>query len=160
MILKKYAFFVLILVFCCSLSLCAQDSNSSPPRQPPKRNTEAAKTAENEGQQLLFRKHDVRGAIEKFKRTTELDPWYAHGYLMLGLAYMQDQRWDSAQFAFEDASKVDPEEPQAWLGIGSALNEQKSYEAAQKAITRSLDLKPDSAGGHYELARSLLGLQK
>lgn len=150
--------FVLILFFCCSLSLSAQDSTSNPPRQ--RRNTEAAKAAEVEGRELLFRKHDVRSAIERFKKATELDPWYAHGYLMLGLAYMQEQRWDSAQFAFEEASKVDPEDPQAWLGIGSALNEQKSYEAAQKALARSLDLKPNSAEAHYEMARTLFSLQK
>lgn len=152
--------FVLILLFCLSLNLSAQDSSSNPPRQLPKRNTEAAKAAETEGQELLFRKHDVRSAIERFKKATELDPWYAHPYLMLGLAYMQEQRWDSAQFAFEEASKVDPEDPQAWLGIGSALNEQKSYDAAQKALARSLDLKPNSAEAHYEMARTLFGLQK
>ncbi|HEY6250967.1 MAG TPA: tetratricopeptide repeat protein [Candidatus Angelobacter sp.] len=150
----------LLLALCCAVNITAQDSSSSPPKQPLRRSTEAAKAAEAEGQDFLFQKHDVKSAIESFKKTTQLDPWYAHGHFMLGVAYMQAQNWDHAQWAFEAASKVDPDDPQAWLGIGSALNEQKSYVEAQKALTHSLDLKPESAEAHYELARSLWGLQK
>lgn len=152
---------VLTLVLSCSSAmLAAQDSNSTASRQPPRRSTEAAKAAEREGQDYLFQKHDVKGAIASFKKTVELDPWYEHGYLMLGVAYTQAQNWERAQWAFEEASKVDPDDSQAWLGIGSALNEQKSYAAAQKALEHCLELKPDSAEAHYEMARTLLSLKK
>lgn len=149
---------ILFLLGCCT-SVTAQDSNSTPPKQL-RRSPEAAKAAEAEGQDFLFKKHDVKSAIESFKKTVEFDPQYVHGYIMLGVANMQAGHWDQAQWAFEDASKVDPDEPQAWLGMGSALNEQKSYPAAQKALTRCLELKPDSAEAHYELARTLWGLGK
>ena len=148
-----------LFLFCSCLGLTAQDSNSTPPKQP-RRSPEAAKAAEAEGQDFLFKKHDVKSAIESFKKTVEFDPKYVHGYIMLGVANMQAGRWDQAQWAFEDASKVDPDEPQAWLGMGSALNEQKSYPAAQKALQHCLELKPDSAEAHYELARSLWGMGK
>ncbi|HEY6967812.1 MAG TPA: tetratricopeptide repeat protein [Candidatus Angelobacter sp.] len=160
--MRRFSYFALfypILLLC--LSLIAQDSGSSPVKPPAaQRNTEAAKAVEAQGQELLFQKHDLKGAIESFKKTVKLDPWYAHGYMMLGLAYMQAERWDEAHWAFEDASKVEPENAQAWLGVGSALNEQKDYAGAQKALQKSLELKPGSAEAHYEMGRSLWGLEK
>src|SRR5215472_8415949 len=157
---------VFLLLFCYAVPAIAQDQNSSSsksfPDQPAKqqRNTDAAKKAEVEGEDYLFQKHDVNRAIESFKKSVKLDPWYEHGYIMLGLAYMQTEHWDQAQWAFEDAAKVDPDDPQAWLGVGSALNEQKDYVGAQKALQHSLDIKPDSAEAHYELARSLWGMNR
>lgn len=150
---------LLALLLLFSFKVSAQNSRSSSSKPPvQQRNTEAAKAAEAEGQDFLFQKHDVKSAIESFKKATKLDPWYEHSYLMLGLACMQAERWDEAQWAFEDASKVDPNDAQAWLGVGSALNEQKDYTGAQKALEHSLELKPDSAEAHYELARSLWSL--
>jgi tetratricopeptide (TPR) repeat protein len=158
---KPFYFILLLSLLCPSLCLRAQDSRSSSAKPPSRqRNTEGAKEAEAKGQELLFQKHDVKGAIENFKKSVKLDPWYGHGYMMLGLAYMQTQRWDEAQWAFEDAAKVEPENPQAWLGVGSALNEQKDYAGAQKALQRCLELKPDSSEAHYEMGRSLWSLGK
>ena len=157
---------VFLLLFCYAVPAIAQDQSSSSSKSSPdrpakqQRNTEAAKKAEVEGEDYLFQKHDVNRAIESFKKSVKLDPWYEHGYIMLGLAYMQAERWDQAQWAFEDATKVDPDDPHAWLGVGSALNEQKDYAGAQKALQHSLDIKPDSAEAHYELARSLWGMNR
>jgi len=112
------------------------------------------------GQDLLFKKHDLRGSVEEFKRATKLDPWYGQAYLLLGLAQMQLQQWSDAQWAFEEAAKVEPGNARAYLGAGSALNEQKNYADAQKALQHSLEIRPDSAEAHYELARSLWGMGK
>jgi protein O-GlcNAc transferase len=116
--------------------------------------------AMSKGEELLFRKHDARASLEEFKRAIRLDPFYAQGYMLLGLAQMQLGQWNEAQWAFEEAAKVEPENARAYLGAGSALNEQKNFTAAQKALERSLELRPDSAEAHYELARSLWGLGK
>ncbi len=40
------------------------------------------------------------------------------------------------------------------------MNEQKDYAAAQKPLERSLEIRPDLAEAHYEIARSLWGLGK
>jgi cytochrome c-type biogenesis protein CcmH/NrfG len=161
--MQKY-FHVIVCVLTLLGSMApAQDSSSNRPNNKPaarQRNPEAAKEAEAEGEQLLFRKNDVKGAIENFKKSVKLDPWYAHGYMMLGVAYMQTQRWDDAQWAFEEALKIAPEDPQACLGVGSALNEQKDYAGAQKILQHCLELKTDSAEAEYELGRSLWGLSK
>ena len=111
-------------------------------------------------QELLFRKNDAEASIAEFKKAVRIDPWYAQGHLLLGVAYMQLERWSQAQLAFEEATKVEPGNAQAYLGLGSALNEQKDYLAAQKALEHSLNLQPNSAEAHYELARTLGALGK
>src|SRR5215467_7372733 len=157
---------VFLWLFFCAMLVAGQDQNSSSSKsfedRPVKqqRNTEAATKAEAEGEGYLFQKHDFNRAIESFKKSVKLDPWYEHGYIMLGLAYMQAERWDQAQWAFEDATKVDPDDVQAWLGVGAALNEQKDYAGAQKALQHALELKPDCAEAHYELARALWGVNR
>jgi tetratricopeptide (TPR) repeat protein len=67
------------------------------------------------------------------------------------------QQWSEAQYSFEEAAKVEPGNAKAYLGAGSALNEQQQYAAAQKVLQRSLEIRPDLAEAHYELARSLWG---
>jgi len=119
-----------------------------------------ADEARARGEELLFRKHDLEGSIAEFKKAVKSDPWYGPGYILLGLAYMQAQRWSDAQFAFTEASKVGPGNAQAFLGLGSALNEQHDYAGARKALEQSLELNPDSAEAHYELARTLGALGK
>lgn len=111
-------------------------------------------------QELLFRKHDPEASIPEFKSAVKADPWYGQGYVLLGLAFTQVERWGDAQLAFSEAVKVDPGNAQGFLGLGSALNEQHDYVAAQKALEHSLELKPDSAEAQYELARTLCSVEK
>jgi cytochrome c-type biogenesis protein CcmH/NrfG len=73
---------------------------------------------------------------------------------------MQTQRWSDAQWAFTEAGKVEPGNAQAFLGLGSALNEQRDYAGARKALEHSLELDPNSAEAHYELARTFGALSK
>ncbi len=135
----------------------ATDGEPAPRRRP---RSPQAQAAVDRAQELLFRKHDPDASIAEFKKAVKLDPWYGPGYVLMGLAYTQMRRWDSAQLAFEEAIKVEPSNAQAFLGLGSSLNEQHDYPAAQKALEESLKLKPESAEAHYELARALCSLGK
>src|SRR5260370_7578266 len=87
-------------------------------------------------QELLFRKNDPEASIAEFKKVVKLDPWYGQGYILLGVAYMQLQRCSDAQFAFDEATNVEPGNAQAYLGLGSALNEQHEYAGAHKTLDR------------------------
>lgn len=82
------------------------------------------------GQDLLFKQHNAKASLEEFKRASKLDPWYGQAYLLQGLAHMQLQQWSEAQWAFEEAAKVEPGNAKAYLGAGSALNEQKDFAGA------------------------------
>jgi tetratricopeptide (TPR) repeat protein len=132
------------------------NGDSPKPRQP----SPAAIEPLARAQELLFRKNDPAASIPEFKKAVKADPWYAPGYILLGLAYMQTGQWSDAQWAFTEATKVEPGNAQAYLGLGSALNEQHDYAGAQKALEQSLDVNPNSAEAHYELARTLGALSK
>lgn len=152
-----------LLVACSSLAFPQDSSSVTAPKATPAPSPEIRKTrpsperdaAMARGEQLLFKEHSPKAAIEEFKQASKLDPWYGQAYMLLGLAQMQLRQWSEARWAFEEATKVEPGNPQAYLGVGSALNEQHEYAAAQKALEHSLDLNPDSAEAHYELARTL-----
>lgn len=119
-----------------------------------------AREALSKAQDLLFRQHHAAASVDEFKRALKSDPWYGPGYVLLGLAYMQLQRWSDAESAFTEATKVEPGNVQAYLGLGSALNEQHNYAAARKALEQALELNPDSAEAHYELARTFAAQNK
>lgn len=119
-----------------------------------------ARAAFARANKTLFDQHNPEGSLSDLKQVVKSDPWFAPGYLLMGLAYMQLQKWTDAQWAFEEATKVEPANPEGYLGMGSALNEQKSYAAARKPLEECLDLRVDYAEAHYELARSLSGLGK
>jgi tetratricopeptide (TPR) repeat protein len=136
-------------------------ASADSPATSPRRSTNAnAQRHLDLAEELLFRKGVPEASIDELKLAIKADPWYAPGYLLLGLANMQLQRWGDAQLAFSEAAKVEPGNAQAYLGQGSALNEQHDYAAAQKALKHSLELAPNSAEAHYELARTLCSLEQ
>jgi hypothetical protein len=110
------------------------------------------------GQEQLLVKHDPKASIDSFKKLTRLDPRFTTGFLLLGTAYIQTQSWSDARSAFEHACKLEPQNPEAWLGVGVALDSEKDFGGAQKALAKSLELKADSAEANYEMARSYWGL--
>lgn len=135
----------------------AADATADHPRRP--LNAEATE-ALSRGRELLFRKQDPAASVDEFKKAVKSEPWYGPGYILLGLAYMQLQRWADAEWTFTEASKVEPASVQAYMGMGSAMTEQHNYAGAEKALTHALDLNPDSAEAHYELARTYASLEK
>ena len=136
------------------------DSGAPAVASPRRSANSEAREAFSRAQDLLFRQHDAAASVDEFKKALKSDPWYGPGYVLLGLAYTQLQRWNDAQAAFAEATKVEPGNVQAYLGLGSAMNELHNYAGAQKALEHALDLNPDSAEAHYELARTFAALQK
>jgi tetratricopeptide (TPR) repeat protein len=113
-----------------------------------------AKKEFDEGQKLWQDKHDVQGSIVHFRKATELYSGFTQAYLMLGLAYLQDQKLKESQAALEQAVQLDPMSGAGYLTLGACLNQQKDYARAEKALNRGLELEPESPEGQYELAKN------
>ncbi len=138
----------------------AQKSDNNPvvPHDTPA--SPAAREALAQGQDLMFKQHDVKAGIEQFKKVVEIDPAFLQGHILLGNAYMQTGQWALAQSAFENAAKLEPLSSVALLGVGAAMNQQLNYAGAQGPLRQSMELNRDSAEAHYELARALWGSNK
>jgi hypothetical protein len=113
-----------------------------------------AKKEFDAGEKLLQDKHDVRGSIGHFRKATELYGSFSQAYVMLGLAYLQDQRLKESQAALEQAVRLDSRSGAGYLTLGACLNQQKDYAGAEKALNRGLELEPESPEGQYELAKN------
>jgi tetratricopeptide (TPR) repeat protein len=106
------------------------------------------------GRKLLQDKHDIPGSIGHFRKATELYSGFTQAYVMLGLAYLQDQKLKESQAALEQAVQLDPKSSAGYLTLGACLNQQKDYAGAEKALLTGLGLEPESPEGHYELAKT------
>lgn len=110
------------------------------------------------GEKLLNEKKDADGAIKHFQKATELYANFPQAYLMLGLIYLDQKKFDDSAAALQKVTELDAKSAPAYLALGAAYNQEKKYDEAEKALTRGLELNPSAIGGHYELAKSYLAL--
>lgn len=106
------------------------------------------------GQKLLEQKHDVSGSIAHFRRAIELYDSFTQAYVMLGLAYLKEQKLTDARPALERAIQLDPKSSVGYLALGACLNQQGDYAGAEKVLQQGLELNPESPEGQYELAKA------
>jgi tetratricopeptide (TPR) repeat protein len=60
--------------------------------------------------------------------------------------------------ALRKANELDPKFPDAYLELGAVFNQTKEYPQAETALLKGLELNPEAAGGHYELAKTYWAL--
>ena len=107
---------------------------------------------------LLNENHDIAACIVHLQKAIELDDTFPQAYLMLGMAYLQTQKWKDAQRALEKAVQLNPQSGEGYLALGASLSQQKDYAAAEKALIRGLELNPNAPEGDYELAKTYWAL--
>jgi eukaryotic-like serine/threonine-protein kinase len=83
-------------------------------------------------------------SIVEAKRALEIDPLSARSYVMLGMAYYSDRRYDEALLQFQKAQDIDPNSSS--LMLGSVYREKGLY---KEALVRFLRLPdgPAKLGG-------------
>lgn len=110
------------------------------------------------GEKLLNEKKDADGAIKHFQKATELYGGFSQAYLMLGLIYLDQKKFDESATALQKTTELDAKSAPAYLALGAAYNQEKKYDEAEKALTKGLELNPEAVGGHYEIAKSYLAM--
>ncbi len=106
-----------------------------------------------QGQKLLMESKDIGGSVPHFLKAIELYPSFAQAHMLLGVAYMDQNRHKDAQSALEKAIAFNDKLAGAHLALGACLNQQGNFAAAEKPLLRGLELNPEAAEGHYELGR-------
>ena len=93
-------------------------------------------------------------AIDYFQKAVELDPNHVKARVRLGLAYEQARKFEEAFAEYEAASKMDPSNPDAWVGMGTIMgrkaNNQKALEYFLEAVKHApLDYVSHSKAVEY-----------
>jgi tetratricopeptide (TPR) repeat protein len=110
------------------------------------------------GEKLLNEKKDPEGAIRHLQKATDLYGGFSEAYLMLGLIYLDQKKFEDAGAALQKVTELDAKSAPAFLALGAVFNQEKKYEEAEKALNHGLELSPEAIGGHYELAKSYWAL--
>ena len=101
--------------------------------------------------------HQMREAVAEYEAAVELtsDPGLlAQTYANLGAAHRALGEDEQARLSFEQSLRLNPNQPNAWLGLGLLAQKQGKLDEAISDLSRSVELQP-SARGYFELGRTL-----
>ena len=107
---------------------------------------------------IYFQNHkQMREAITEYEAAIDLtsDPgMLAQTYANLGSAQRMLGEDEAARKTFEESLRLNPNQFNAWLGLGLLAQKQGKLEEAISDLSRSVELQP-SAQGYFELGRTL-----
>jgi len=120
---------------------------------------DARKDLEN-GRNLLSSGKDVDQSIALFQKAITRYPQYSEAYLLMGVAYSSQKKWDDAEKALHKTLELNKNIGGAYVALGSVENEKKEYSEAEKYLVKGVELAPNSADAQFELGRAYWGMQR
>ncbi|RME48116.1 MAG: tetratricopeptide repeat protein [Deltaproteobacteria bacterium] len=99
----------------------------------------------------------LHGAESVSREALERDPDDARALLLLGKALLAQGKLDGARNAFEAVVARDPLQTEAYTLLGVVFMRMGKIEDAQVNLAKALDLNPDLAAAHYNLALAIRG---
>lgn len=112
------------------------------------------------GRNLLAGGKDLDGSIALFQKAITRYPQYSEAYLLMGVAYSSQRKWDDAEKALQKTLELNKNVSGAYVALGSVENEKKEYSEAEKYLLKGVELAPSSAEAQFELGRAYWGLQR
>ena len=107
-----------------------------------------------EGQSALVSGKDLDKSVESFQKAVHAYPKYVQAYVLLGVAYSSQKKWEDAEKSFQKAMQLDKTSVPAFVGLGSVENERHNFPEAEKHLKQAVQLAPNSADAHFELGRT------
>lgn len=101
---------------------------------------------------------DVAKGIEMQKRLITLYPEFIGPYVNLGLIYSEIDSLDSSEYYFNEALKLDPNEPLLLNNLGYLYYKKKEYPKALEKINSSIDKYPNNSYAYRNRALVYLAL--
>jgi tetratricopeptide (TPR) repeat protein len=101
--------------------------------------------------QLLGQKR-AEDAIKLLNRIPEDSVHAPRKEIQLGRAYVMLKDFESAEKSYREALRLSPEEADALLGLGGALEKQGKYAEAIEPYRKAIRIKTTAIAGHYHLA--------
>lgn len=91
-----------------------------------------------------------------FARAVFLNPNSWQGHLLLGDLYRLRKQWGTARFHYEEASRLQPASPAAYLGLGTMDWQNGAFFGAEQALHKALELDPRSVQANFEMGDILV----
>ena len=96
---------------------------------------------------------DLDGAIDAMRRAIDLDGSYAPAHWRVGLWSLDRGDLEEAESAFNDATRVDPDDSAGWIGLGRVYLQRGEHDQAIEVLRRVAASSPHNAGyAHHLLA--------
>jgi len=111
-------------------------------------------------QQLLSQGKDLNKSIQLLKKAVTEYPNYAQAYLLMGVAYSSQHKWNDAVEPLQKSIALDQNNSSAYVALGSVENERKNFSEAEKYLTKAVQLSPESPDAQFELGRAYWGLSR
>ena len=99
-----------------------------------------------------FESGDVRGAVQSYLQSIQLEPGSAEVFLNLGHAYLRLEKDRDAVKAFKESAKLNPEVAETHYGLGFANFRTHKFKEAADAFRKATEISPKMAKAHYGLA--------
>jgi Tfp pilus assembly protein PilF len=101
---------------------------------------------------IAQRKQEWADSESFMRRAVAVAPENPAVWLGLGLAVLEQSKLDAAIAAFAQVVALDPKSARGHRFFGLALGRRGWVQAAEEELRRSLELEPDDAGAHFNLA--------
>jgi len=95
---------------------------------------------------------DVKGAIDAYLQSVNLEPNSAEVFLNLGHAYLKLEKNSDAIKAFKQSVKLNPDRAETQYGLGVAYFRSQRNKEAAEAFKKAATLDPSMAKAHYGLS--------
>jgi tetratricopeptide (TPR) repeat protein len=97
-------------------------------------------------------------AVLALESLTRVYPSVAQYHYLLGVGLMAIGEWPSAAESLTEADRLDPDRPLTLLALGLAQNHRKLFPEARTALSRSVELQPESVDALAALAEAEAGV--
>ncbi len=99
-----------------------------------------------------FQMKEYADALAHLEKAVRLQPGLAQAWLTIGLAHYERQAWWLSLSALSRAVAEDPADPRAHNYLAATLKGLQWPTAAEASLQRALDLDPEYAEAHFNLA--------
>ena len=99
-----------------------------------------------------FERGDYEGAVEAFKRLSELDPENSQAFVSVGSGYLRLERLTEAANAFRRALAIEPGNASARVGLAQTRKLAGDPDGALEELASAIELDPENVEAHYTVA--------
>lgn len=108
----------------------------------------------------LFDLHRIDEAIRDFQAALQRAPQVRQIRINLAAAHVRNNEVQLAIAQLEEAGRMDPSDPLVWMNLGAAHDAVRDSSRAEPCFRRVIELQPDNALGHANLAQLLSGMRR